>query len=143
MSDFNQYNPARVLANFAGYPMLGFMDGTFIKAERNDDAFEAKAGVLGDVTRVRKNSKVGTVTFTLMQNSPTNDVLSGLATLDELFGTGTGALLITDTNGNTLISATNAWIKKLPSVEYSDTASGREWAIDCAELVMTVGGSVL
>lgn len=139
---FSNYDPGRVVASFRGIPFLAYMDGTFISAERTNDAFSMQVGAGGDVTRVRSRDLTGSVTFTLQAASPTNDLLSAVAAEDELFGTGYGALMIKDLNGNTLLEAPTAWIRKLPTTEFSDEASGREWVLDCSELIMFVGGAI-
>lgn len=140
---FRNYDPGRVVMTFSGILLQGFMDGTFISAERAEDAFSTSVGASGDVTRVRSRDRTGTVTATLQAASPTNDLLTAVAWQDELFGLGYGPLMVKDLNGTMLISATVAWIKKFPTAEFADEASGREWAFDCAELVMNVGGAVL
>lgn len=143
MADFKNYDPKLVVASFRGIQVLGYFEGTFISVERSEDAFEKMVGAGGDVTRVRNRDQSGSVTFTLMAESVTNDLFSAVQVEDELFGTGFGALLVKNLNGTTLIESPIAWIRKLPTVEYADTASGREWIIDCAELLMLVGGAVV
>lgn len=143
MPQFRQYDPGQVVVNFKGIDLVAVMDGTFVSAERAEDAFAMSVGAGGDVTRVRSRNRTGTVTVTLQAASPSNDLLSAVATSDELFGTGTGPLLVKDLYGNTLIASDTAWIRKLPAVEFADEASGREWAFDCAELEMVIGGSVI
>jgi hypothetical protein len=143
MAQFRQYDPGQIVINVAGIDVVAVADGTFVNAERAEDAFSMKVGAGGDVTRVRSRNRTGSVTLTLQAASPTNDLFSALALDDELFGTGTGPLLVKDLYGNTLISAETAWIRKLPAVEMADEASNREWVIDCAELIMLVGGSVV
>jgi hypothetical protein len=143
MALFNNYDPGRVVASFRGINLLGFMDGTFISAERTEDAFSMQVGAGGDVTRVRSRDMTGSVTFTLQAASPSNDLLSAVAAEDEAFGTGFGSIMIKDLNGNTLLQAPIAWIRKLPVTEFADEASGREWVIDCAQLIKFVGGAVL
>lgn len=143
MAQFHQYDPGQVVVNFKGIDLVAVMDGTFVNAERAEDAFSMQVGAGGDVTRVRSRNRSGAVTVTLQAASPANDLLSAVALDDELFGTGTGPLLVKDLFGNTLIDADTAWIRKLPAVEFADDASGREWVFDCAELSMFVGGSVV
>lgn len=143
MADFKQYDPGQVVVNFAGVDLVGFMDGTFVEAMRSSDAFKKKVGAGGDVTRTRNRDKSGEVKVTLMGASPSNDQLSALAALDELFGTGTGPLLVKDLLGATVIEAEVAWIRKVPDVSFADDESGREWMFDCAEIYMVVGGSTV
>ncbi len=138
---FNTYDPGQVKASFAGIPLTGFASDTFIDAERTADAFSMKPGATGDIVRVRNRDRSGMVTFTLMAESPSNDLLSALARADELFGTGVGALHVEDLNGTTVIAASQAWIRKLPNPAMATDASERAWVIDCAALEILVGGS--
>src|SRR5215470_4583414 len=140
MAQFHNYDPGQVVATWGSIVFAGFAEGSFIVAERDEDAFTKSVGATGDVVRVRNRNRAGSVRFTLQMSSPTNDELSDQAALDELSGGGVASLLIKDLNGTTLLHATDAWIKKLPSTEYAKEASKREWALDCAELDMLVGG---
>lgn len=139
----SNYDPGRVVVSFRGILISGFMDGTFVNAERAEDAFTMQVGADGQVTRVRSRDKTGTVTVTLQAASPCNDLLSAVAFEDELFGVGFGPLLVKDLLGNTIIDADTAWIRKMPSTEFADEASGREWMFDCSDLSIYTGGAVL
>jgi len=140
---FYNYDPGRVVVTFRGVLLQGFMDGTFVSAERTEDAYTMPVGAGGDVTRVRSRNRTGSVTATLMAASPVNDLLSAIAAIDEETGLGTGALLVKDLMGTTLCNASVAWIKKMPVGEYATDASARAWVFDCAELKMHIGGNVL
>ena len=140
---FKNFDPAKHVITWAGILFQGPASGTFLSAERADDAFKLDVGAAGDVTRVRNRNRTGSVTYTCQAASPLNDQLSARAALDEAFGTGVGPLQVKDLNGNTVLHAEYAWIRKMPTVEIADEASNREWIFDCADLAMTVGGSVL
>lgn len=136
------YDPGRVVMTFRGILINGgYMDGTFISAERAEDGFKMSVGAAGDVTRVRSRNRTGTVTLTLQAADSINDLLAAVVAEDEFFGTGFGSLMVKDLNGTTLIDAPIAWIKKVPKTDFADDASGREWAFDCAQLTITPGGS--
>lgn len=143
MPHFKNYDPARVVVTFKGIPIRGYMDGTFVSVERDEDSFEKAVGAAGDVTRVRNRNRAGRATLTLQQSSPTNDQLSATVLLDEQTGLGYGPLMIKDLNGTTLASAAIAWLVRPASVSFADGAEGREWMIDCAELTLAVGGSLV
>lgn len=140
---YNQYDPGRVVASFRGVLLEGFAEGSFISAERNEDGFTTEVGAAGDVTRTRSRNRTGLVTFTLQAAAPGNDMLSAIATLDELTGAGAGPLLVKYLDGTTALAASTAWIKKYPTVEFGAESGSREWVIECAELLMHVGGNVL
>ena len=138
---FRNYDPAQVVVTFKGIDVVGYMDGTFVTADRTEDGFETTVGAGGDVTRVRSRNRSGLVTVSLKAEAPVNDELSAVAEADELDGSGVGTLTVSDLNGTTLLEAESAWIQKIPLVEYADTASGREWVFSCAELIMAIGGT--
>lgn len=136
-----KYNAAEVSVIFGSRAIHGFAADSMVTVERDNDAFTAQEGVDGEVTRSASNSKLGTVTITLMQSSDDNDYFSGIAVSDELTGKGAQALMIRDKNGRTLHTSPAAWIKKQPSNAFNKEAEGREWMIAAAELSMFTGGS--
>ena len=130
----NTYNTLEIVAVWNGILIQGYMDGTFMTAEHDEDAVMKHTGAGGDVTRTINANKGGAVTFTLTQSSLTNNALSAA-------GTDKGSLLVKDLHGTTLISAEESWVKKKARVEYAKEVTGREWIIDCAALAMTVAGA--
>jgi hypothetical protein len=136
------YDPGKIVLTFAGNLIGGYADGTFVLAERREGAFGLVIGAGGEGCRIRSRNKSGSVTLTLMASSLANDILSAIAAADELAGTGVGPLFLKDLNGNTLVAAANAWIEKLPNVEFGKDLSTREWLIACEQLDVTVGGNL-
>ena len=141
MAPLRTYSPDQVSVVIGDRPITGFADGTFISASRLNDTFTDAAGASGEVGRTKSNDKRGDVVLTLMQVSPDNDYLSGLATLDEATGKNPFNILIRDQNGTTLLEAESAWIVKPSDVELSKEPSDRAWTIRCASLLMSVGGN--
>ena len=135
------YNAAEVSIIFAGIPLEGFADGTFVTAARNNDSFALTVGSDGEGARSKSNDKSGIVTLTLMQSSLSNDLLSAQALLDELSGDGIAPLLIKDLSGTTLVAAETAWIRKPSDVEFSKEITTREWIIETNALDIFVGGN--
>lgn len=140
---FRTYNPSLVTVSFKHINITGFNDGTFIEAERNEDAFTTHVGATGDVTRTQNLNKTGKVTITLTQASPTNDLLAALHLLDVTTGTQYGALQIKDLSGNLKCRATQAWIKKPPKVERAKESGSVQWEFECAELEIFAGGNTI
>jgi hypothetical protein len=135
------YDPANVSLVFAGIIVEGYADGTFVTAARSNPSFSLKVGSSGEGARAKSNDKSGTVTFTLMQSSKSNDELSAQALLDELSGDGIGAFLMKDNQGTTLCSAETAWLQKPADAEYAKEISDRQWVIETDVLNMLVGGN--
>jgi len=77
------YDPAQVTIIFAGIPISGFAEGTFVSVERNEDSWALQVGADGEATRAKSNNKSGRVTLTLIQSSFSNDALSAVMAVDE------------------------------------------------------------
>ena len=139
---FNQYDPFAVTVTWGAATLLGFMDGTFVEAQRDEDSFTKKTGATGDVARVKNRNRGGSVKVTLMQTSVSNAYLSGFHKLGEQLPLSTDDVMqlqVKDVLGNVLVHATNAWIKKVSNVTYAKELQGREWIFDCAVLDFDVG----
>lgn len=137
------YDPASVLCVFAGIPIQGFAEDSVVKVAYNEDAFTLKMGVDGDGTRSKTNNRSAQITFSLMQSSDVNDLLSAVHGLDlnSPSGDGIGPLLIKDNQGRTLMAAEKAWIMKTPDVEFAKEAGPREWVLETSSLETTIGGN--
>ena len=135
------YDPNAVIVTVGGFVMSGFADGTAIQAARNEDAWSTQIGVDGEGTRSKSNNRSGTITISLMQSSDSNQVLSNFALTDDASGGGAVPVMIKDGNGDTLLVAETAWVKKMADVEYSREAGAREWVLETDNLVMNVGGN--
>lgn len=137
------YDPSQVTIIFAGIPISGFADGTFVSVEQNEDSFTLQVGTDGEGTRSKTNNRSGRVTLTLMQSSASNDALAAIHSLDVLSpsGDGIGPLLIKDNSGRSLFSADAAWIVKPPTGEFGREATSREWIIETDHLILSYGGN--
>ena len=135
------YDPASVAVLVGGVPITGYADGTFVTVARDSDTFQKVSGADGQVARSKTNDKTGTLTITLMQTSASNDVLEGIAALDELTSTGIVPTLVKDNSGRSIHFAGNSWIRKVPDAEFGKEISNREWVIDLADLVPFNGGN--
>ena len=140
---FKTFDPTHYLLTFKNIPLIAPFAGTFISVSMNADAYEAVPGAGGDVVRVRSRNQTGLVTWTGMAESPSNDQLSAIQRQDRLLNTGYGALLLKHTNGLTVVQSANAWIKKMPNLDAADSAVGREWVLECADLDMFIGGALV
>ena len=141
MSQSTTYDPSSIVASFAGVPLSGFADGTFVSVERSNDSFTLMVGAGGEAARSRSRNSSGKVTFTLMGTGVVNDLLSAVWRADELSATGVGSFILKDLNGTTLCAANNAWIVKPPKIEFGKEISTREWVIECESVYMKAGGT--
>jgi len=138
------YDPKGIIAIFSGIPIQGFAAGTFLSVEQNEDSFALTVGADGEGCRSKTNNRSAKATFTLMQSSLTNDLLSALHNVDlnSPLGDGIGPLLIKDISGTTLIAAEKAWIVRQANSTYSRDPESREWVIETDYAVVNVGGNL-
>ena len=141
--EFNNFDPLSNVMTIAGIPVYGFSLGTMINVERNTDTFSLVEGARGDGTRVRSRSRSGKVTFNIMAACTCNDLLSDRLALDELLGTGYGALIVKDVAGTTLVQAANAWLVRPANINIDSDPTPREWMIEAHNMKMWVGGSLI
>ncbi len=135
------YDPSMAVLVVNGIPIGGYADGTGIKVSRSNDAYSKVTGMDGVTSRAKSVDRSGEIVITLAQTSPSNDVLSALAALDEAQNTGVVAVIITDLSGRSVYSSAKAWIRKPADAEFGKEISNREWTLDCAELAVFSGGN--
>lgn len=135
------YDPASVVVSVGGVPMSGYADGTFVSVDRDDDAFTKVTGADGNTTRIKTNNRAGFLTLTLLQSSPSNDVLSGIAQLDEAANAGVVPVLIKDLSGTSIYFSATGWVRKYPTSDFGKEINNREWIIDLADLDVFVGSN--
>jgi len=137
------YDPANVSMFFGAIEMQGFAADAAIAVEHDEDDWTLEIGVDGEGSRSKTSNSSGTITVTLMQTSPVNDLLSAARELDRLTPGGTGGvpILVKDNSGTTLFSCETAWIQKAPSAELSREATGREWVFRTDKIVALHGSN--
>ncbi len=140
---FRTYNPALVVVSFQGVNITGFMDGTFVEAERDEDAFTKAVGATGDVARTRNLNKGGKITVTLMATAGANDMLAAMLAIDEGIGIGYGPFQIKDLSGTMQCFSAQTWIQKSPKIERAKESGSCVWVFDCAELEIFAGGNII
>ena len=121
----------------------GYMEGTSISVEHEEDTFSHVTGDEGLVCRSKTLNRVAKITFTLMQSSAANDKLGVLLALDRDSPNGAGIvpLSIVDRNGRTTLSASQCWISRGPDVNFDRVCVARVWVITAARLEPTYGGN--
>lgn len=127
------------------HQITGFVEsGTFLSFDRSVDRATLVSAVDGThAARVLRRNKAGTITLSLMQTSESNDVLTRIGILDEeahsnkyLF-----SILIKDSSGRTVMSASQAFLGNDPTVSFSDGIENRDWTITVAQLDKHIGGN--
>ena len=121
--------------------MSGFSDGTFLEIDRDEPTWNKIVGADGYVTRGKTNNFSGSLTLTLKQSSPSNDVLSGFMALDEVSNSAIVPILIKDLSGNSTYFAAQGWIKQYANSTFGKEINDREWTVDLADLDLFVGSN--
>lgn len=123
------YDPKKVSLIVDGQFIVGFMDGTFITAEKNEDNITPHIGAQGDVTFSESADETGTLTITLKQNSSSLAYLQSLSKQKREFG----AQVIDANDGNFKAGGTQCRIQKTPGREFGAEVAGVEVAIYVAD----------
>lgn len=135
------YDPKQVIISIGGVPMSGFSDGTFLEIDRDEATWTKVVGADGLVTRAKTNNFSGTLTLTLKQSSPSNDVLSGFLAIDEATNAGVVPILVKDLSGNSIYFSARAWINQYPSSTFGKDISDRQWTLSLDEANIFVGSN--
>jgi hypothetical protein len=136
--DFKQ-----VIVTVGGVPISGFTEGTAIEIVRNEPTWSMIVGSDGLVTRSKTNNFSGTLTITLKQSSPSNDVLSGFLALDEATNSGIVPVLVKDISGNSIYFSARAWINQYPNSTFGKDITDRTWTLSLDEADIFVGSNSL
>ncbi len=135
------YDPKQVHVLIGGVAMGGFTDGAFVRVARDEDSFTKKIGVDGETSRARTNNRNGTLTLTLHQTSPSNDVLSSFVDQDETSNDGIVPVSIKDLSGRTQLFSALGWVKRPADTSFGKDIDNREWSLELTDVDMTIGGT--
>lgn len=106
----------------------GFAEGTSIKFELPEEWATTK-GAGGAVARSRVCDNTVKATLTLLQTSPSNAYLTGLARADRATNRAIDGFLAKDLNGFEVVASRKCYIEKVPDIEYGDAVGTRTWVI--------------
>lgn len=128
MMTVNTYNPSDVRLTIGGYQLAGWNS---ITISRNRQGFIPIPGIRGKHTRVPTNDTSATITISMIQTSPSHDVMSYIHELDLTEGTGRLELSLRDASGRSVFNSIEAYIIGYPETVYSDDFEYRLWSIYC------------
>jgi hypothetical protein len=138
----DSYDPAAIVFSIGGKLITGFMDGTPITVEWDEDTWTEKVGIDGEFARARNRTQKGRITFSLLQTSASNDVLSAMVDADEAAGVPAGMAQLQDLLGTTLVGGDESYLLKRANVQLGKEIQGREWVLVVPRLIGNVGGTV-
>jgi hypothetical protein len=117
-----------------GKYITGFMDGTAIEAEKNEDSKIVHVGADGQVTFSNSADNTGTIKVTLKQTSPSLRYLISLAKQKTLLF----PVKVVDANTNKLrVGGNKAVIPKIPAIEWGSEVAGVEVSFLIADYDLT------
>lgn len=137
------FDPKQMPIVFGGVQMEGFSESTMAKFEFESESFGDVVGVDGDVSRSKNMDRRAKLTISLMQTSPTNDLMSAMYNAGRLGvnGADVAAVRVEDLNGRLVIAGAEAWIMDTPKPTWGKTAQEYEWVIRIANCDAFFGGS--
>ena len=123
------------------YEITGFPQGTFVNIRKNVPSFTLVRTADGQIARTYRKDNSFIVDLTIVQASPSNDILSKLIVADQFTKNAFFPLFIKDDSGRDIFFSTASWIETYPRVSYSDNVEVRNWTIQCGEAFIHVGGA--
>ncbi|RUL56463.1 phage structural protein [Lysinibacillus antri] len=125
MPHIGTYDARKVVATVGGVFITGYADGSFVKASKDNDNFEATSSAQGDAVVSVNGDQMGTIEITLNQTSPSISYLDNLAN--------TRAMVPVWVNSNNEIKevagGTKAMITKPSDKEFGKAASNRVYTL--------------
>jgi len=117
-----------------GVAVTGFAEGSMLKAERNEDSFNAHVGAQGEVSFSETNNFTGTITFSVTATSPSNEMLRAWAKKKGKNAIFAASIVDANEEGGMLVSSSQSRIQKIPQYEANTEEAVYEWSIYCAYL---------
>lgn len=136
------YNPKNVTLNIGGVFISGFSEGDFITAAPEADLYTNLVGADGLTTRTTNLNRNWTMSVSLMQSSLSNAALTGFVELGKRldFARDIVKVVLIDGNGDTALSAPQAWFTRWPDVTYGADLGSREWSLYLVDPVVLIAG---
>lgn len=135
------YNSEEVQVIIGTRRIRGLAEGSFVSIDREADTFSKSVGSDGEVSRSKTNNRSGTISITLQNTSEDNAYLMGLHNTDENSGAGIVPAKVIDKNGTYVAIATESWIQKPATSEFSNEITTRQWVVACGNLDLSGGGN--
>lgn len=136
------YDASQVILAVNGSVIGGYADGTFIEIVRTSASFTKVVGADGTTSRAKTNDISGTITITLAQTSPSNDVLSQLQEQDLLQNNAIVPVVMEDLSGSSILFTGTGWVEGLPRTAFGKDISNREWVIHLSSMQLSIAGNL-
>lgn len=136
------YDASQVVIVVNGNAIGGYADGTFIELERELESYTKVVGADGTTSRAKTNNLSGSITITLAQTSPSNDVLSALHDQDQTDNTAIFPIIVKDMMGNSQMFSGTGWVEGLPKTDYGKDIANRQWKIHVSHMQYEITGNL-
>lgn len=146
----HKWNPKKITGSFKGQigarPFAvdlsqGFMDGTFLTAEYNEDRVTVHNGADGTTTFVLNPNETALVVVTFVQGSSVHQLLSQLVPSSKRNYMPVGTLNFDDLNGQSKIKSSDTVIQKHAPIAFGKDVQGWAWSFILADAEINVGGA--
>lgn len=134
MAGAKTYNLANISVSVNGNIVDGFGPGDVVTVARTADMVTQQNGADGEVVQSISNNRTGTMAFTLLYSSESNQLFTELARQTETTGQGLASINLEDSNGGAIVSAKNCRVQKIPDFTFGEEAGTLEWTWLCADL---------
>lgn len=136
------YDAAQHFLNIGGVPIQGFQEGSDLTIEFNEDQMTRQVDVDGrGVVFNKSNNQLTTITFTLNEGSPANDVLSHLYANFQSGNGGVEPMFFKDNNGRSVAQSDACTVQTVPGLGGGAESAGRQWVLGCGQTSMFIGGA--
>jgi hypothetical protein len=123
--------------------VTGYMEDSFVSVTPDVETWTHVTGADNHATRVYNANRSGKITLSLLQSTNSNDILTQLWERDAALKNSQGlfTILVADKSGRSVHSSLEAYIGKRPDAVYGNGVNGREWVINCTNLVHSIAGN--
>ena len=129
-----EYSPDECKVVVGSATIGGYADGTFISVEQAGNSFERKVGADGEVVRVKKLDRSGTMKLTLLHTSLSNAALTALHESEAIFP-------VQIKEGDNVVFGAQCWIEKPAAFERGTDAGDAEWTLAIGKVSLNLGGT--
>lgn len=136
------YDPRKVVVIFGNNTVTGFAEDEMVTIAPHGEGMQLFSGADGGVARSIDPDHTFEVTMHLASSSKSNTDFSNAYNRDRQTGHGIQPLLIKDLSGQTLFSASQAWVANFPEATRGRTIETQDWVIQTGNVdAPIIGGN--
>lgn len=126
------------------HALSGWADGSFISVERMIPSSTLVQGATSNGSgRVFRTTKNANISFTILQFSSDNDVLSAIwkQDYDSRDNSALFNMILKDGSGRSVFHCSQCYLENIPAISYGVEGESRTWVVQCMNLDQYVGGN--